>query len=212
MGRRYTTQAIIRSPSNAPDRMFVKLKTGFYGQWITGAAGAYDVIGYIRLNSAFDPLGDLGAVTPAGSTPLLGASGSAVYGAYIVHAASISWKIMQTTNSGCTVCALIPRCATAAEPASMGRAISTPRAKYGMVGPAEGVVNLYTFNTTAQLYGQSPQTVATDDTYSALYNATPTSEVRCDFALASTDNNQQTVNVVVVLTQWCELFGRWTVV
>lgn len=209
-GRRYTTQAIIRSPSNAPDRMFVKLKRGFVGNFSTAAAGAY-ASNYIRANSANDPLGSFGSGAPTGATPLLGASGSAVYGAYIVHACALTLAAVQTANaSGCVV-AVTPRFGTAAVPTSIGQQIAEPRTKWIQCAAGTGLPAIIKMMyTTAQVYGQAPQTVAITDSFGATYNSDPASEVRWDIGIGGNAAELEVVQLSFVMTQWVELFGRWT--
>jgi len=82
------------------------------------------------------------------------------------------------------------------------------RAVYTLAAAGTQVHTLSLYCTVAEVYGQTKQTVAIDDTFSALHNATPTSEVRVDVCCIDTVATQQSLPFTFELTQYIEFFGR----
>lgn len=202
-----TSQALIRQPGYLPDRMFTKVYTPFTGQIQTGAAGAYNSY-YLRPNSLLVPLGTLSSNTPGGLSKLLGAS--ACYRSYIVHSFAIDIKVMSVANTPLVAqFGILPSYALAAAPASMTAIMQSPRAKWGCTQYLVPPLRLKGFWRSGQLYGQSPQTVAIADSFSALYSATPASEnyIHVGFD-EQAHTTQMLMGLQLVLTQYIELFGR----
>lgn len=190
-----------------PDRMFTKVHTTIVSTIATGAAGVF-ATSRLFVNSCSDPLGDLGSGVPYGFANLCSSTG--YYQAYIVHAFSVHVTLYQASGTTSSVVTLMPRVATAAAATSAQEAIGNGRSRHSIVDQGNHS-HLYMYHQVGEIYGQSPQTVAIADSFSALYNASPTSLLyvdigRQDTALAT----QNTMSYTLKLTQWVELFGRVT--
>lgn len=210
-GRFGTSQFVALSPPIQPDRVFVKLARSLLTTFATGAAGAYGEF-TLKCNSAADPLGSLSSGVPIGATHWLGTSPSQ-YGAYIVHAFQVKLEMTSgTANDFPVVVAVSFRPASMAAPTSIAQQQNQSYAAHKFVSPGGTNPTVITrYCTTGQVYGQSPQTVAIADSFSALYNADPSSEVLADVGIQNPDaTNAATVYLNVTVTQWVECFGRVT--
>lgn len=205
-GRRGTTQSIVRNPRINPDRVFVKLERSFVGTLVTGAAGVF-ATQYVKCNSANDPLGTLGTGQPTGANQWLGTN-PAQYQSYIVHAFRV--KVTLTSNNYNMLAALSFQ-ASATLPGSCAQAASSSYGSMAIIAPNAYPTRLGRYLTTGQVYGQSPQTVAIADSFSAAYSSDPTSMIygviSCQDILLTT---QYTAAMTVTVTQWVECFQRVT--
>lgn len=205
-GRFGTTQTIVSNPRIGPDRAFVCFKKTACLQFQTGAAGSY-AVGSLKLNSCNDPLGTFGTGAPVGAPGYLGAS-PALYQAYIVHAFRVNLQVIPGSNYGAVALSMRP--ASMSTPISIQQQAGQGRALLKMCIPSV-ITKMSMYGTTAQVYGQSPQTVATADSFSALYNADPTSEVMMDIGCQEPSLSVQiTFSCTVEITQYVEVFGRNT--
>lgn len=208
-GRPGTTQ-IIQRPIMSADRAFVTLKKAFVGAAATGAAGAF-ATSPISPNDCKDPLVGFGSGSPEGFNSWCSSTG--LYGSYIVHAFKLEWNFINenlTAASGpfnCVVCWNF-RPATTAAAVNMPQAMSQPRAVYATLNsnnPWKGS----RYFTVAEIYGQSPQTVAIADSFAAIYNATPSSQIAADLSIVDpSTGTAQAINGTFVITQYIEFFGR----
>lgn len=200
------SQVVVRAPRGGPDRVFIKLTKILRTSLGSGTSGAFALY-QIFPNDCKDPFGGLGAGGPVGFGSWAG-NGAGQFLAYTVHAFSVRLRATQPAGSTAThVCYRF--C-----PASVGTPTDTlqiagaPRAKSVLVAAGDGIRELRSFHTVAEVYGQTQQAVAIDDSFSALYNATPASEVRMDLAFQDTVATQQTVPILLELTQYIEFYGR----
>lgn len=203
-GRFGTTQTVSQSPG-WPDRMFITLKRTFHGTIGSGTAGAF-TNSPIKLNSAHDPLGAIVSTPPTGFAAFLGTV-PALYSAYIVHAARVQIQTVWTSSTT-PVMSMTARPASMAAPTSCQQAAGQPRGKCALMDIYKRNVMSY-YCTVGQIYGQSPETVAIADSFSALNSADPASEVLLDVSLQDpAATTQQVTNCQIQITQWIECFGR----
>lgn len=202
-----TTQAVIRQPLYMPDRMFTKLCSASYGSFGTGAAGANNVV-HMRPSSAVSTGGSFTTTSYAGFSQLC--STTAIYRSYIVHAFAYDIEMVLTTNSTSGMgFGVLPQAAFLPAPASVLAIQGAPRAKTMVIQQDAGRYKLRGFHRVGEIYGQSPQTVAIADSFSALYNATPTSEVYLHFAFVDlAGTTQLAASMKVSLYAYIEFFGR----
>ncbi len=175
-----TTQTLVHQPTTS-DRLFVKLRKTFVGEIKTGAAGIFSTSALVP-NDLTDPLASFGTGSPDGFSTYCGSA--SMYREYIVHAFKLSWNFSTatTTNNGPLMC-FVPRAGGASAPSTMEQAQSNPRARWCMlVGDAPPWKGSMKY-TVGSLYGQSDATVSTADSFSALYNAAPTSYVAIDICM-----------------------------
>lgn len=189
--------------------MFIKLSKAYVGGFTTGAAGAF-ANNTLKLNSCADPLGSLGSGAPVGFSAYCGASPS-LYGAYIVHAVKIHCEVTGGSGIDTFGWGFAVRPGSMAAPTSLAQAACLPRAKTQVAVPgAHNYMSAY--YTVGQVYGQSPQTVAIADSFSALYNADPSSTIIGDIFCADTfATTQLSFSLKLIVTQWVEVFGRNTI-
>jgi len=200
------SQVIVRAPQSGPDRVFVKLKKVARLELTTGASGAFAVYP-IYPNDCKDPFSTLGAGGPVGFGSWCG-NGAGQYLAYTVHAFAVNLRITQPSGSNGThvVISFCPN--SQAAPTDTVQAAGGQRAKSLLTAAGTEVFRMGAYHSVAEIYGQTNQAVAIDDTFSALYNATPSSEVRCDISLQATSNTQTTLHGLLELTQYIEFYGR----
>lgn len=200
------TQAVVPGPLGGPDRIFVKLRKFGRGTLTSGASGAF-AVSPIYANDCKDPFGTLGAGGPAGFSYYCG-NADGQYLAYCVHSFKFDLTFTQPSGSTGTVVALHPCPNSQAAPTSMEAVMGGARSVYTLAAAGTQVHKLSLYCTVAEVYGQTKQTVAIDDSFAALYNATPSSEVRVDVCTADTSATQQSLPFTFVLTQYVEFFGR----
>lgn len=205
-GRFGTTQVSIPRSRIGPDRQFVTLSRSYIG---TGSTAAFALFGTLKANSANDPLGTFGTGGPTGGAPFLGPSTTSMYGAYIVHAFRLDLEVNANVFGAYFGLLFRPNSMSAA--LSAGSLDSQSHGQVKMVN-VSGVTRWGMYRTTGQIYGQAPVTVATADSFSALYNADPSSEVVADLYVGNTDGVTATAfSVKIRLTQYVEVYGRNTV-
>lgn len=208
-----TTQALIRQPAFLPDRLFTRWRTPINGVFATGAGGAF-VGKYLRVSACTSAAGGtVATIAPAGVTQLLGAS--ACYKSYIVHAFKVEITVLPTSviappgNQSNLAIGVAPQAAVSAAPGSISAFQQMPRSQVGICNGYTQPWRYSRFWRIGEIYGQSPQTVATADSFSALYNAVPASE--CLFHIGYEDQAGAVAinfDMQLVLTQYVELFGR----
>lgn len=199
-----TSQTLIKQPTTT-DRLFVKLRKCFVGEIKTGAAGIFSTSAIVP-NDLTDPLASFGTGSPDGFSTYCGSA--SMYREYIVHAFKLSWNFTTNSTTGPLLC-FVPRAGGASAPSTMEQAQANPRARWSMVptgaSPWKGSMKY----TVAALYGQSDQTVATADSFSALYNAAPTSYVAVDICMQDPSaSNQDAVRGTFVLEFYVEFLAR----
>jgi len=205
-GRFGTTQVSIPRSRGGADRQFVTVSRSYIG---TGSSAVFAVFATLKLNSANDPLGSVGTGPPTASVPYLGPSTTSLYGAYIVHAFRLDIEV--NANVFGAYFGLLMRPSSMASASTAGQCDSQAHGQVKMVN-VSGVTRWSLYRTTGQIYGQAPITVATADSFSALYNADPSSEVMGDLYVGNTDGVTSTAfSVKLRLTQYLEVYGRNTV-
>lgn len=201
------TQAVIRAPRILPDRIQVVLTKSIVGTLSTGAAGAFQS-SPLQVNDLKDPSGAFGTGGPTGSTPW-----SNFYQQYCVHAFRVRLRACTqgSSSASSSVLALFPRPASGAQCTSMAQVVANPRSKSAIMQFGAPPVDLSIYMKTAQLYGQSEQTVASADSFSATMGATPASAVWVDVCIVDPAlSTQNGVDFIMEVTQYCEFFGRIT--
>lgn len=201
-----TNQALIKQPTST-DRLFVKLRKTFVGEIKTGAAGVFSTSGIVP-NDLTDPLNTFGSGSPDGFSTYCGSA--SMYREYIVHAFKLTWNFTNSAGNPLIMC-FVPRAGGAAAPTSMEQAQSNPRARWCILqGSQQGNNFMGSMKyTVASLYGQSDQTVASADSFSALYNAAPTSYVAVDICMQDVHGTTQlTAAGTFVLEFYVEFLAR----
>lgn len=205
-GKGKPSQVLVRAPQSGPDRVFVKLKKVFRGNLDTGASGAF--ANYpILCNNGIDPFGTLGAGGAVGFASWCG-NGAGQYLAYCVHAFAVKLSCTQPAGTSGTHIVMSFKSAAQAAPTDTMQVAGSARAKSLLMAAGTEVHTMYSYHSVAECYAQTNQTVASDDTFSALYNAAPASEVRCDISVQGTASTLNNIPVVLELTQYIEFFGR----
>lgn len=199
------TQAIAFSPNAGGDRYFIRASKSFVGSY-TNTSGAFAIFDSLHTNSAFDPFGALTAGPGVGVGNLLSSTGQ--YRASIVHAFKVELQLC--SNAFGTVVCMLHRPAGTAQAVSMGQMMSLPHTVCKQLpnNAYSAVARISMFRSTAQVYGQTVKTVAIADSFSALYNADPTSTTACDIAITNTQNTTNILSYTLKITQWIELFGK----
>lgn len=176
-----TSQALIKQPTTS-DRLFVKLRKAFIGGINTAPAGAFSTSAIVP-NDLTDPLASFGTGSPEGFSTYCGSA--SMYREYIVHAFKLTWSFNNTVSGAANniLMCFVPRSGGASAPTSMEQAQSNPRARWCNMRDGLRDFTGSMKYTVASLYGQSDQTVASADSFSALYNAAPTSYVAIDVCL-----------------------------
>lgn len=200
-----TSQALIKQPTTS-DRLFVKLRKAFVGSISTGAAGVFSTSALVP-NDLTDPLGSFGTGSPDGFSTYCGSA--SMYREYIVHGFKLSWNFASNATNNTIVMCFVPRAGGASAPSTMEQAQCNPRARWCTLHEAAQNFAGSMKYTVASLYGQSDQTVATADSFSALYNAAPTSYVAVDVCLQDPHlTTQISVAGTFVLEFYVEFLAR----
>jgi len=205
-GKGRPSQVIVRAPQSGPDRVFVKLKKVLRADLTTGASGAfsnYDIFP----NDCKDPFGSAGAGGPVGFASWCG-NGAGQYLAYCVHAFSIRVRCTQPAGSTGTHVVMSFKPNSQAAPTDTVQAAGGQRSKSLLLAAGTQIADMSAYHSVAEVYGQTNQAVAIDDSFAALYNATPSSEVRCDISLQGTASTVNSIPALIELTQYIEFFGR----
>jgi len=204
-GRFGTTQNVDPSPQIGPDRQFMCVSKTYVGQLQSSAAGAFGVYN-LKANSCFNPLGSITTGQPIGFSNFCGTAGQ--YRAYIVHAFRIEVQSVVSNING--VMGVSFRPASMSVPSSMAQVAGLARSKVVQMLP-EQLKRISIYATVGQIYGQTDATVAMADSFSALYNTDPSSEIFCDLSFQENSATTQiTISCVVKMTQYVEFFGRNT--
>lgn len=205
-GKGRPSQVIVRAPTSGPDRVFVKLKKFLRTDLTTGASGAFSNLN-IQVNDCKDPFDTLAAGGPVGFASWCG-NGAGQYLAYCVHAFSVRITCTQPAGTTGTHIVMSFKPESQAVPTDTVQAAGGQRSKSILVAAGTQIHTMHSYHSVAEIYGQTNQAVAIDDSFAALYNATPASEVRCDISLQGTATTQNTIPAVIELTQYVEFFGR----
>jgi len=200
------SQVIVRAPRGGPDRVFIKLTKILRTQLGSGTSGAFALY-QIYPNDCKDPFGGLGAGGPVGFGSWAG-NGAGQFLAYTVHAFAIRLRATQPAGSTGTHVAYRFVPASVGTPTDSVQVAGSPRAKSVILAAGDGIRELRSFHTVAEIYGQTQQAVAIDDSFSALYNATPASEVRMDLCFQDTSATSEVVPILLEMTQYIEFYGR----
>lgn len=200
------TQAVVPGPIGGPDRIFVKLRKFGRGTLSSAAAGAFSV-SPIYPNDCKDPFGSLAAGGPTGFSFYAGNSSGQYFG-YIVHSFKFEIIFSQPGGTTGTVVALRACPNSTPAPTSMEQVMGAHRAVYTIATAGTETHKLSMYHTVAEVMGVTKQTVAIDDSFAALYNATPSSECRIDVCAVDTAATQQSLPFTFCLTQYIEFFGR----
>jgi len=216
-GKGITDQAVLYKTVGTPGRLMTKFRTSYSGT-MQSASGAFTTGGVAIPNSLFDPAGAQGSIKAGGWTSFFGTSPTSadgLYFSYMVTAAKLTiWFNAATANTVPVNVGIrfLPGSGQAA--ASSADFMTTQHAKQTCVGlPAGGqgqrVISVYA--SIAQVMSDVMASVAYDDSFSALSNASPASQVNADYFVQSTDAST-TTNILyrAELTQWVCLFGRKT--
>jgi len=216
-GKGITDQAVLYKTIGSPGRLMMKFRTSYSGS-LQSASGAFTSGGIAIPNSLFDPAGAQGSIKAGGWTSWFGTSPTSadgIYYSYMVTAAKLKVYFNAATANTIPVnvgLRFLPGSGQVA--ASASDFMTSNFAKQNCVGlPAGGqgqrVISIYA--SIAQVMSDVMASVAYDDTFSALSNATPTSQVNADYFVQSTDAST-TTNILyrAELTQWVCLFGRKT--
>jgi len=214
-GKGITDQAVLYKTVGSPGRICLKFRTSYSGT-LTSTSGAFNNTGLAILNSCWDPAGASGSIISGGSTSWFGATPSSndgLYISYMVTAAKLRLFLNAATANTVPVNVGIRFLAGSAQAAGSSNSfMATNLSRQTCVGlPAGGAGQrmLSMYASIPQVMSDSMASVAYDDTYSALSNATPTSQANCDCFVQSTD---ATTTAAVLyrceLTQWVVLFGR----
>lgn len=205
-GKGRPTQVIVRAPQAGPDRVFVKLKKVLRTDLATAAAGAF-ANSQILVNNGIDPFGTAAAGGCVGFASWCG-NAAGQYLGYCVHAFAVKISATQPAGTTGTHVVMSFKPATVAVPTDTVQAAGGQRAKSMLLAAGTQVHSMSSYHSVAECYSQTNMTVATDDTFAALFNAAPSSEVRCDISLQGTAGTANTVPCLIELTQYIEFFGR----
>lgn len=199
------TQSIAFSPNAGGDRYFIRASKAYVGTY-SNAAGSFTIFDSLHTNSAFDPFGALSSGPGVGVGNLLSSTGQ--YRFSIVHAFKVELQLC--SNAFGTVICMLHRPAGTLQATSMSQMVCLPHTSYKQLpnnsyGP---VSRISMFRSTAQVYGQTVKSVAIADSFSAAYNADPTSTTACDIAIVNTQATSNILSYTMRITQWIELFGK----
>jgi len=205
-GKGRPSQVIVRAPAAGPDRVFVKLKKFLRADLQTGASGAFAIYS-IYPNNGLDPAGTLDSGGAVGFASWC-ANAAGKYLAYCVHAFAVKLSVTQPAGTTGTHITMGFKPASQGTPTDTLQSAGQPRTQSRLLAAGTQISHMYAYHSTAEVYGQTNNAVAVDDSFSALYNAAPASEVRCDISLQGTSSTLNTVPVLIELTQYIEFYGR----
>lgn len=186
------------------NREFLKFRTvGTVA--IASTSGAFNSFS-LKLNSLLDPFGSAGAIKAAGFSQICSATSR--YRSYTVMSATVRVIFQSNGSVGHSMFGAISSRANAiSAPASQSDMAARPGAKttfFNYIKNAE----LRSHMTIAQVVGDTPAAIPTDDTYSALYNADPTTLVVCDVAAQTDDQTTtSTCYAYVEITQYAVVYS-----
>lgn len=197
-----------------PGRMELQLR-GTIGYTLTSTTGAFSTAVVSRCNSIFDPFAassaaTLGMVQSWCGTTSAGTGG--LYHSYIVKAFKhdISVSNLQSANYPMRV-GFVCRpstqsvCTAWNEVTNQGHAI-VRQIDPGGNGGRNQHISMY--RSVAAVYAETKACVALDDSFSALSDANPASEVNMDAYLQTQDGaTTQTIYLTHTITMWVTLFG-----
>lgn len=213
-GRRgQTSDLLLKQPSIIPDRYFAPLTFTVITQGATGAVGGYSA-NTLRPNDITDPGGSFTTGGATGVTSLLGST-PALYRSYIIHAFSVEVELCSIGNAtvfGVTAAwGMLPRPSTAAAPVSVAQIANNARGKTCLISEGNTPRKLYMYHTVGEIYGQTPQTVAIADSFSAVAASPPSSLIIVDIGVQDPNAAVQiSYSVKMKIKMWCEFFNRNT--
>ena len=207
------SQALITGAIFAPSRLGLKfVSTERFS--FASTTGGFATTATARLNSLFDPWNASSSGIATGHLNWFGATPGAtegIYMSYMVVAAKLELEVhvLQASNYPMNV-GLSFRPASRSAPTSWAN-LQHQYATVRTLDPGANGGNrskLQLYGSVAGIYGDTKATVQLDDTFSALSNANPASEVYADFTLQTADSTTtQTVYTMATLTQWVIMFG-----
>lgn len=199
------TQLVLHGNIGIPSRIFVKLRTSWHAQ-AASTSGAFATAKFCKLNSIIDPTGTLTTIQPVGY-PFYFAG----WQEYTVHAAKLTIVGQVSAGAVPQEVVIAPASNTASVPADMNTAKGQPYARQmlpGLTGTA-GPYRVSCYVTMGQVLGQSKADIQSDNTFSALVTADPSSLVVMNGSFQSADlSTTTTLTYTFDLIQWVEFFNR----
>lgn len=205
-GKGKASTAIIKQPSGAPDRLFVKLKYCEYLTW-NQMSGAVSVAIY-RGNSIYDPVVALG-----GGQPYFFDQWAAIYNNYRVHGCKA--KVNSSGNGGGGFNACMTGITFSNSSTSLGTSAQAlyqeqpyTRKSYLKMGAAAVGQNAMTsYMSTRKILGLSKIQVE-DQNFQATVNTDPATQWYIHVWSFTPDSNQLAMNSWVELTYYVEFCNR----
>ena len=198
------SQVIVRHPTVFNDRAFVKLSHLGVTSLPTGAAGAVAIYSFNPNDMKSGPLNTVVSGQMPGFTKWCSSTGP--YLSYIVHGFKIRLQAAQGNVDGGMAVGVMTVPTSASAPTAMKQFLEN-RGKVVQLQPL--LVRYITeYQTVAQVYGQSRETVAIADSFSALYNAVPSSEVTTYIGVQGNSGVLQYMQCTLQITCYLEFFGR----
>lgn len=201
------SQAIIRQPTVVADRIFVKLTKVAVNSLATGAVGAF-------VNYSSNPNdmknGPLNSAFASGACEGFSkyCSSTGPYLSYIVHGFSLDVQMNQGNVDGGMAVGIMVAPTSASTPTAISQ-FGEQRGRLYQLNPSR-TSRHWSSHTIAQIYGQTRQTVAIADSFSALYNAVPSSEVTLHLAVQGNSAVLEHLYFTMKITCYVEFFGRQT--
>lgn len=198
----------------APGRMELKLR-GTIRYTLTSTTGAFSTAVVSRCNSIFDPFAASSASTLGMVNSWCGptsASTSGLYHSYIVKAFRHDIRVsnLQSANYPVTV-GFVCRPSTQSVATSWDYVTNHGHSVVRQIDPgANGGSNqlISMYRSVAAVYAETKACVALDDSFSALSDANPASEVNMDAFVQTGDAaTTQTIYLTHTITMWVTLFG-----
>lgn len=151
--------------------------------------------------------GTISSVGPAVGFPKW-CSTTGLYRSYIVHGVLIEIEAYQNEVAGGCAIGLMVQPTASTAPTDLSSFTEQKSVTHLLVPNQKCYLRKYL--TTAEVYGQSKETVATADSFSALYNAAPSSTFKMYIGLQGASGIAEHAQMLVRVTQYFEFFGRNT--
>lgn len=199
---------IIRQPTVMPDRLKIKFRfTEIISMVSTGGALNYY---QWRGNSLFDP--DL---TGAGAQPYGFDQWSSFYQYYRVLGSSITVTPIAPPAAAAgfgssIVYGIYPHNTITNTPASGIQSLERPYRKWTMLSGAKGYSSVKNYMTTAKIFGETKQSVMSEDNYQAANTTNPTNQWQWTVFMFTGDtaSNSATIPFYVTITYYTVLSDR----
>jgi len=208
------TMATMPTIIGVPGRMELQLR-GTIGYTLTSTTGAFSTAVISRCNSIFDPFAASSAATLAMVNSWMGptsASTSGLYHSYIVKAFKhdIVVSNLQSANYPMRF-GIVARPNTQSVCTAWNQVTAQAHSIVRQIDPGgNGGRNqhLSMYRSVAAVYAESKACVALDDSFAALSDANPASEVDLDAYVQTQDGaTTQTIYITHTITMWVTLFG-----